>query len=48
MVSPKIWDLMLEIQGLSDDGFSDSPGLCVTMDFGLETDVLWFCYMLLL
>ena len=44
MVSPKIWDLMLEIEGL----FSDSPRLCVTMDFGLKTDVLWFCCVLLL
>ena len=35
---------MLEISGL----FSDSPGLSVKMDFGSGTNVLGFCYVLLL
>ena len=34
---------MLEIMGL----FSDSPGLSVKMDFGLEIDVVGFCCVLL-
>ena len=44
VVSPKFWDLMLEIQGL----FLDNPRLCVMMDFSPRTDVLGLCCLLLL